>query len=53
MDKVVISLTASDGSECRVVIPDGSHISAFVEAFKRILLFQGFHPESINEYMGE
>jgi len=53
MDKVVISLTASDESECHVVIPDGGHISAFIEAFRKILLFQGFHPDSIKEYMGE
>jgi hypothetical protein len=53
MENIAISLTGTDGSECHVVVPEDSHISAFIEAFKRILLFQGFHPDSIKEYMGE
>lgn len=53
MDSIVISLEASDGSECHVVVPEHSHISAFVEAFRKLLAFQGFDSATIRDVFGE
>lgn len=49
----MISLEASDGSQCHAVVPEHSHISAFVEAFRKLLAFQGFDSATIRDVFGE
>lgn len=55
INKALCKLTLTDeaGNRVEVVVSADAHISEWMEAYRRILKFVGFHHNNISEYLGD